>query len=902
MENLSLFIPDFLKIQRESFRLFLKKGLICELNRRNPIVKTHLGSSLLELRFYSEYYRLTPPPWTVQQAILKKKNYASQVYVPIQFINHNKKKMYLKWILLATLPLMTKRGHFIINGSARIIINQITRGPGIYFHQTIKSPYKIKEKKIVYADIIPLRGTWLRLEIDKKRRVWAKMKATPPIPALVFIQALNIEISTILQTLGGPDWFKIRKEENSAEVEEREQAEALDLDDSAAYDRYMEYLYDENLNEVAEERERAESFGQFSKSVHYGEHLYDERDVSHFIFSKNTNIACQTLAKYAYPKIKKEELSPQIGKNLLERKFLNSRIYDLGILGRLNLNKRFHKAILTNNYRSRAMHLRGKNGLIFQKNQRTGDIHQLPLNNWTPKALNTVDLIADWSTEPAKNQTTLTGQDVLFAFNELIKIYDGNKIVDDIDDLKNRRLRTAGELIQTQFATGLIRLEKFITEQISQNCFVETKTVEGLSSEGARPCNSPKPSENKAHSSINKPSYLKVCNTTIKINKIIIPRLEKLFNIKPINSALQEFFNLNPLSQFMDQTNPLAEITHKRRLTSLGPGGVNRETAGMAIRGIHPTHYGRICPIETPEGQNAGLVNSITTQGYVDSFGYLKTPFYKIYKGQVQRELGPLFLSSEQEKRFSVVPGDIFLSSIDILPGSSSVSRFSKPLPQLSSEILRPSLFGPKAQRLTNWKDTCLKEKSSTKPTSGLCNNSLEVSNYKIKNSSTLSSYTYTYTSNSNSIKSNSIKSAQLTDTNKKSLKQIFNTGLPDHQKQQIKYQIPIRHYHEFKRVFRETVNYMIISPIQMISIATSLIPFLEHDDANRALMGSNMQRQAVPLLYATRPIVGTGLESRSMSDSGQAALSSVSGLISYSSSKKIVIYTIGRVEGLNRR
>lgn len=224
----------------------------------------------------------------------------------------------------------------------------------------------------------------------------------------------------------------------------------------------------------------------------------------------------------------------------------------------------------------------------------------------------------------------------------------------------------------------------------------------------------------------------------------------------------------------MDQTNPLSEITHKRRLSSLGPGGISRETAGMAVRGIHPTHYGRICPIETPEGRNAGLVNSITIHSKINNRGFLKTPFYKIYQGQAQKNKGPLYFSAKQEEHLKVAPGDLQLSKLGFLPKSN----------------------------------------------------------------------------------------------------------------------IPVRLDEEYKRVSRDQVDYVAISPLQMISVATSLIPFLEHDDANRALMGSNMQRQAVPVLLPEPPIVGTGLESRVAGDSGHVLQSKTSGYVSYSSGQKIIIQT----------
>ena len=235
------------------------------------------------------------------------------------------------------------------------------------------------------------------------------------------------------------------------------------------------------------------------------------------------------------------------------------------------------------------------------------------------------------------------------------------------------------------------------------------------------------------------------------------------------------FLELVPLSQFMDQINPLAELTHKRRLSSMGPGGVTRDSATLAIRGIHPTHYGRICPIETPEGKNTGLVNSMTTFARVNSNGIIESPFYKVYKGQVQKKLGMYYFSAEQEEKIKLAAADLIY---------------------------------------------------------------------------------------------------------------IFNTFLP-------KSLLPVRIAEDFTKISCSQIEYVGVSPLQMISIAASLIPFLEHDDANRALMGSNMQRQAVPLIRPERPFVGTGLEARAVSDSGHAIQTKYSGLVTYVSANKIVVYSL---------
>jgi DNA-directed RNA polymerase subunit beta len=324
-------------------------------------------------------------------------------------------------------------------------------------------------------------------------------------------------------------------------------------------------------------------------------------------------------------------------------------------------------------------------------------------------------------------QTTLTPQDLLSATNCLIRVAHNTVKTDDIDHLKNRRVRTAGSLLQTQFGLGLIRLEKSIRLKLN---FSDIKPYES--------------------SNIN-----------------------FLINSRPVNGVFREFFGTNPLSQFMDQINPLAEVTHKRRLTSLGPGGVARDTATLAVRGIHPSHYGRICPIETPEGKNTGLVNSITTYAKVNSQGLLETPFYKIYKGQVQKKLGMFYLSADQEEQLKLATPDLKLSKLGFLP----------------------------------------------------------------------------------------------------------------------KYFVPARSGENFVKISRLEADYIGVSPLQMISIATSFIPFLEHDDANRALMGSNMQRQAVPLIRPQRPLIGTGLEARAVSDSGHALIALSSGYIFYASASDIILY-----------
>ena len=325
-----------------------------------------------------------------------------------------------------------------------------------------------------------------------------------------------------------------------------------------------------------------------------------------------------------------------------------------------------------------------------------------------------------------ENITTLTPQDFLSAVDYLINLEFGTGSVDDIDDLSNRRVRSVGELLRNQIRVGMGRLERVLKERMVSN-FKYSKTG-------------------------------------------------RIFNPKPIMAAVKEFFCLSSLSQFMDQTNPLSELTHKRRISSIGPGGISREHSGFGVRDIHPSHYGRICPVETPEGQNAGLVSSLSTYARVDDYGILETPYFEVKQGKIVDLNNFSYLSSDKEENLALAAGD------------TKVNKY----------------------------------------------------------------------------------------------------GLIESQ------ELPVRYQREFLTVPPTQVDYLAVSPIQIFSIASSLIPFLEHDDANRALMGSNMQRQAVPLLYPERPLVGTGLESHITRDSSMVIVNEKPGIVKYVSSDKIVVRSKG--------
>ena len=322
-----------------------------------------------------------------------------------------------------------------------------------------------------------------------------------------------------------------------------------------------------------------------------------------------------------------------------------------------------------------------------------------------------------------ENIRVLTPQDTLAAINYLINLKFDVGEVDDIDHLGNRRVRSVGELLQNQVRVGLNRLERIVRERMT------------------------------------------ICDAnSLTPNTLVNP--------KPIVAAIREFFGSSQLSQFMDQTNPLAELTHKRRISALGPGGLNRDRAGFAVRDIHLSHYGRICPIETPEGPNAGLIGVLATHARINSYGFIETPYYKVENGKVVIKTLPIYLAADQEDEFRIAPGDTPINE----------------LLEIKSDI------------------------------------------------------------------------------------------------------VPVRYRQEFTTSRKDLVDYVAVSPIQVISIATSLIPFLEHDDANRALMGSNMQRQAVPLLYPESPLIGTGLEAQAARDSGMVVVSLEDGVITYISANRICV------------
>ena len=589
---------------------FLESRHDFSLSLKNKL-KTNLREKFF-IFFHVNGYKLIAPRETIQTAIFKLKTYSAPIYIPAELKTSSNQTLLSQWVLLGYLPLMTNRGHFIINGTARTVLHQLVRSPGVYF-------YKAKKDQTHYADVICHRGVWLRIEIDKKGLLWVRMKKYPKIPIPIFLEAFGLEHPHMFAQMQ-PRFF------NKGDPDKESQVNTL-----------------------------ARNIFQYSRQARFAFNLV-VRDA-------------YNRSKPGFVTRKEPRLNSKGAVDFLRQKF-SFKTYDLSQIGRDRLNQK------------------------------------LGLKKSLKHAILTLD-------------------DLICITNYLIYVQNGQLPVDDIDHLKNRRVRSSGELILNQFGIGLINTVRLTRKK-------ERQLEEIFKSD----------------------------------------QIQKLVNTKPINGAFKEFFNSSPLSQFLDQTNALSEITHKRRLSSLGPGGITRDTAGMKIRGIHPSHYGRICPIETPEGPNAGLVNSLTTYARINENGFIETPFYKVKNGQLQNETQVFYLSADQDDKQAIAPSDLKKENFGFLKGN---------------------LF-------------------------------------------------------------------------------------------------PVRFGSEFSKTTKENIDFMSVSRIQMISVATSLIPFLEHDDANRALMGSNMQRQSVPLLKPERAIVGTGLEGRVISDAGHSIQARESGLVTYASADKIQI------------
>ena len=715
-------VPYLLAIQVDSYRKFLQQdapqgekideGLQAAFKSVFPI-NSYSGNAALEF----VEYNLGTPVFDVKECQLRGATYSAPLRVKIRLIIYDKdsankaiKDIKEQEVYMGEIPLMTDTGTFVINGTERVIVSQLHRSPGVFFDHDRGKTHS--SGKLLYsARIIPYRGSWLDFEFDAKDLVYVRIDRRRKLPATIIMRALGYETDEILDMFfdtnevrieNGTFQLKLIPERLRGEIalfdikagdqviaEEGRRITARHIRDlEKANIEFMEVpreylvgkaiaknIIDEGTGEVLiscnaeltdELLERMLDLGVEGFETIYTNELDCGPFISDTLRSDPTSNQLEALVEIYRMMRPGEPPTKEAAETLFKNLFFTAERYDLSSVGRMKFNRRLGR-------------------------------------------------------EDPIGEGTLSKEDIVDVLRCLIDIRNGKGIVDDIDHLGNRRVRSVGEMAENQFRVGLVRVERAVKERLSL-----------AESEGLMP--------------------------------------QDLVNAKPVAAAVKEFFGSSQLSQFMDQNNPLSEITHKRRVSALGPGGLTRERAGFEVRDVHPTHYGRVCPIETPEGPNIGLINSLATFARANDYGFLESPYRKVVDGQVTNDVA-------------------YLSAID--EGNHVIAQAN-------------------AER----------------------------------------------------------------DADGNLIEDL----------------VPVRHKNEFTVTTSDNVNYMDVSPRQVVSVAASLIPFLEHDDANRALMGSNMQRQAVPTLRADKPLVGTGMEKTVARDSGVCVVAKRGGIVDRVDAGRMVV------------
>jgi len=717
-------LPFLLAIQLDSYRNFTQMGVTTDdrmdtglhaaFNSVFPIV-SYSGNAALE---YVDY-KLGKPVFDEEECKLRSVTYAVPLRVRVRLIIYDKDSSYKtikdikeQEVYMGEIPLMTDNGTFIINGTERVIVSQLHRSPGVFFDHD-KGKTHSSGKLLYSARVIPYRGSWLDFEFDPKDLVYVRIDRRRKLPATILLRALGYSSEEMLEmffdtstfNLGKDDTytldlvpsrlrgdiaaFDIKGKGKKVIVEEgrritarhilqleKENITKLEVPAEYLHGRALakdivnpetgELLLDCNAEITDEVLEQLRAAGLKSVETIYTNDLDCGPFISQTLRADSSRTQLESLVEIYRMMRPGEPPTKESAENLFNNLFFSLERYDLSSVGRMKFNRRLGR-------------------------------------------------------ESEVGEGTLSKEDIVDVLKVLIGIRDGKGVVDDIDHLGNRRIRSVGEMAENQFRIGLVRVERAVKERLSV-----------AESDGLMP--------------------------------------QDLVNAKPVAAAMKEFFGSSQLSQFMDQNNPLSEVTHKRRVSALGPGGLTRERAGFEVRDVHPTHYGRVCPIETPEGPNIGLINSLAAYARTNDYGFLESPYRKVVDGKVTDEIE--YLSAINEANYIIAQA------------SSSVDAKGK----LSDELVNVRFQGE------------------------------------------------------------------------------FNLKAP------------------------EEVHYMDVSPQQVVSVAASLIPFLEHDDANRALMGSNMQRHAVPTLKAEKPLVGTGFEKFVASDSGVCVVAKRGGAIESVDASRIVV------------
>ncbi|MDH2925019.1 DNA-directed RNA polymerase subunit beta [Nicoletella semolina] len=712
-------VPYLLTIQLDSFDKFIQRdpegqqGLEAAFRSVFPIVS---NNGATELQYVS--YELGEPVFDVRECQIRGATYAAPLRVKLRLVAFDReaaagtvKDIKEQNVYMGEIPLMTDNGTFVINGTERVIVSQLHRSPGVFFDSD-KGKTHASGKVLYNARIIPYRGSWLDFEFDPKDNLYARIDRRRKLPATIILRALGYTTEEILNLFFDKITFEIADNKLLMTlVPERLRGETAAFDIEANGKVYVE-----SGRRITARHIKAlekDNITQIEVPTEYilgkvSAKEYVDLSTGEIICSPNTELSLELLANLA-----------QAGYNQIEVLFTNDLDHGPYISETLRVDPTYDRlSALVEIYRM----MRPGEPPTKEAAEGLFDNMFFSTERYDLSAVGRMKFNRSLNIPEGVGSGILSNDDIIGVMKKLIEIRNGRGEVDDIDHLGNRRIRSVGEMAENQFRIGLVRVERAVRERLSLGDL-----------DGVTP--------------------------------------QDLINAKPISAAVREFFGSSQLSQFMDQNNPLSEITHKRRISALGPGGLTRERAGFEVRDVHATHYGRVCPIETPEGPNIGLINSLSVYARTNDYGFLETPYRKVVDGQVTEEIE-------------------YLSAI-------------------------------------------------------------EEGNYVIAQAN-----------------SNLDENFRFTDT-----------------------YVTARGEHGESGLYRpEEIHYMDVSTQQVVSVAAALIPFLEHDDANRALMGANMQRQAVPTLRADKPLVGTGIEKAVALDSGVAVVAKRGGVVQYVDASRIVV------------
>ena len=742
-------MPNLIEVQKSSYDLFLNSG-----NAPTPAdgegimgvfqsvfpIKDFNETSVLEF----VKYELEKPKYDVDECMQRDMTYAAPLKVTLRLIvfdvdedtgAKSVKDIKEQDVFMGDMPLMTPNGTFVVNGTERVIVSQMHRSPGVFFDHD-KGKTHSSGKLLFACRIIPYRGSWLDFEFDAKDIVFARIDRRRKLPVTTLLYALGLDQEAIMDAYYDTVNYKLSKSKSSGQGwvtkffpdRVRGTRPTFDLVDAATGEIIAEAtkkITPRAVKQLKDEGKVTELLVPFDQIL--------GKFVAKDIINEETGaIYVEAGDELTLTRDKDGEIT---GGSLKE--LMDAGITDIPVLDIDNINV----GPYIRNTMTADKNI-GRDGALMDiyRVMRPGepptvdaasalfDTLFFDADRYDLSAVGRVKMNMRLNLDAADTMRTLRREDIVACIKALCELRDGKGDIDDIDHLGNRRVRSVGELMENQYRVGLLRMERAIKERMSS---VEIDTV--------------------------------------------MP--QDLINAKPAAAAVREFFGSSQLSQFMDQTNPLSEVTHKRRLSALGPGGLTRERAGFEVRDVHPTHYGRMCPIETPEGQNIGLINSLATYARVNKYGFIETPYRIVKEGHVTDEV--VYLSATEEMRHTVAQANATLDNDGNLVNDLVTTR------QSGDYTLAP----------------------------------------------------------------------------------------------------------------REQVDLIDVSPKQLVSVAASLIPFLENDDANRALMGSNMMRQALPLVQTEAPLVGTGIEGIVARDSGAAIMAKRAGVIDQVDAMRIVVRATGDLE-----